>query len=474
MKYWLFDGSDASGPYDAEELKRLPGFTSESLICPDGAESADQWKPAQYYLIRPPTAKPPEPTPRPSGMGRIAAAQLDEPLSTPAAPRATLVPRRRFSGQTLAAALAALFAVASGALWLRKPRPARSVTEAPAAPATAPASPAAPDVAQPQAAPAPIDPAAAKEAVDLAKGFPVRSASAKLPAAPEDVLSPNRWREPRTLGEALDMRGLQALAYAASQTVERQGHSLAAGRAELRASPARWRAFADRFLAQNVSVDWSAEPIVGSRWRVAARARYKRGAAEDELPYEADVLKRTLKPLGVDAWFALDPRACAKWGGAHVRLGAPVDDDAAASAAPEYSISLPRGKRGPKAPAAKPATAGNSSPDAGEDGSPPLAARKAAEKPRGDDEAAAKQDEARLEKALIGEDKPAGNASPNAGGHGSPPLAEPSPRPAAPRHETKPATEAEEDKTDKDHKNAMDMSVDELQKYLKRDGDAPR
>ncbi|HBL17126.1 MAG: hypothetical protein A2X36_01460 [Elusimicrobia bacterium GWA2_69_24] len=36
MKYWLFQSNQVVGPFDREELSTVPGFTAESLVCPEG------------------------------------------------------------------------------------------------------------------------------------------------------------------------------------------------------------------------------------------------------------------------------------------------------------------------------------------------------------------------------------------------------------------------------------------------------
>ncbi|OGR82165.1 MAG: hypothetical protein A3J74_07220 [Elusimicrobia bacterium RIFCSPHIGHO2_02_FULL_57_9] len=36
MKYWLFHSNQVNGPYEPEELAAAPGYTSESLVCPEG------------------------------------------------------------------------------------------------------------------------------------------------------------------------------------------------------------------------------------------------------------------------------------------------------------------------------------------------------------------------------------------------------------------------------------------------------
>jgi len=36
MKYWLFENNQVVGPYDRDELTDVPGFSAESLVCPEG------------------------------------------------------------------------------------------------------------------------------------------------------------------------------------------------------------------------------------------------------------------------------------------------------------------------------------------------------------------------------------------------------------------------------------------------------
>ncbi|MFA6003613.1 MAG: hypothetical protein WC881_06045 [Elusimicrobiota bacterium] len=36
MKYWIFQSNQVCGPYDADELSSQPGFSSETLVCPEG------------------------------------------------------------------------------------------------------------------------------------------------------------------------------------------------------------------------------------------------------------------------------------------------------------------------------------------------------------------------------------------------------------------------------------------------------
>ncbi len=36
MKYWIFQNNEVCGPYDANDLAQLPGYSAETLVCPEG------------------------------------------------------------------------------------------------------------------------------------------------------------------------------------------------------------------------------------------------------------------------------------------------------------------------------------------------------------------------------------------------------------------------------------------------------
>ena len=45
MKYWVFQNNQVCGPYDPEELGRLPGYSLESFVCPEGkGSSMGDWR----------------------------------------------------------------------------------------------------------------------------------------------------------------------------------------------------------------------------------------------------------------------------------------------------------------------------------------------------------------------------------------------------------------------------------------------
>lgn len=72
MRFYLIDGGAAKGPFTAEQLEKLPGFDAESMVCPVGATSAEDWKPAVSFeplkaVLFKPKAAAPAPNPAPSG-----------------------------------------------------------------------------------------------------------------------------------------------------------------------------------------------------------------------------------------------------------------------------------------------------------------------------------------------------------------------------------------------------------------------
>ena len=46
MKYWVYHESALVGPYGPEEMSQLQGFSSDSLVCPEGRldSGSDQWQ----------------------------------------------------------------------------------------------------------------------------------------------------------------------------------------------------------------------------------------------------------------------------------------------------------------------------------------------------------------------------------------------------------------------------------------------
>jgi len=66
LRYWLLEGDDVVGPFEAEALKRAPGFTPESLVRPargDGTPVAGWQRAAAITALSPPSPfLPPSPT----------------------------------------------------------------------------------------------------------------------------------------------------------------------------------------------------------------------------------------------------------------------------------------------------------------------------------------------------------------------------------------------------------------------------
>ncbi|PIR19347.1 MAG: hypothetical protein COV48_02485 [Elusimicrobia bacterium CG11_big_fil_rev_8_21_14_0_20_64_6] len=49
MAYYLYEGGQAVGPYEAAQLVLRAGFNKETLVFPVGATGQDAWKPAQSF-----------------------------------------------------------------------------------------------------------------------------------------------------------------------------------------------------------------------------------------------------------------------------------------------------------------------------------------------------------------------------------------------------------------------------------------
>lgn len=419
MKYWVFDGKQAVGPYEVEELKRIPLFGAQTLICPEDAGSAEQWRPAQYYLIKPPRAKP-EPQP---------AAQAPAPAAA-AEPAVADKPARDSGKRLLAAALgvAALGAAAAAIIWFDQAKKIMNPTPAPRPPAARQAPPPAPSVPEAEKE------SAKQAAVDFVKNFPLQSSAAKYPPQPIDIFNLKKWRPAATLGELYERRSLLTLASSAHVSLQKQGHTLEQGDKEIRRNNERWEAYARNFFNENFKLGWSSESIAGPVYRVTAVSRAMRGAREDRRNFEADLDKKTIKPLDSDAWFDLDPKKCAQWGGKNIRLGEPADP-ADFSNAPTYSL--------------KPAKLGR------------YATRPARPKPS-DEEPPDAQPAKEEEKVSKTAPQDAPNATPVA----AQAISTATPKSAA-QPPSAPSGSAAEAKTNK--KNVSDMNMDELEQYLKRE-----
>lgn len=46
MKYWMFQNNQVRGPYDADDISQVPGFSGDALVCSDGRKgtSMGDWQ----------------------------------------------------------------------------------------------------------------------------------------------------------------------------------------------------------------------------------------------------------------------------------------------------------------------------------------------------------------------------------------------------------------------------------------------
>lgn len=355
MKYWVYDGKEATGPYDPEELKKLPGFGPSTMIAPDGADTADEWKPASYYLIRPPNPRSePAAEPRPASEPKAEAAPVVEPEEDALAAAAVASPMSwRSPVVPVTLGLAALAAVSGGAYYARQKKLKAAPVEAAAVSAPAPAP-------APAAAPAPPPPVTAEEeaartdALNLVQKFKIVSPGGKYPANPFDVLSPKRWKAPRTLGQLYELRPLEGLSLEALQEAQRRGQPVAQAAKELRKDSDAWKAFAEKFLKARGGAKWEVKLVSPELALVSAHLRSPRTGAPEHRSFEVDLKRRALKPTDFDAWCDVDAKTCAKWARAHLKLGDVPDQAALAAAAPAYEWPRLKTKARPQSPGTRP------------------------------------------------------------------------------------------------------------------------
>jgi CheY-like chemotaxis protein len=95
VQYYLLNGEEVLGPLEPADLLKRTGFGAESVICPIGSTSPDDWRPAESYpefrkVFAPsdaPVQAPPPPPPPPPPKAR--------PPSLPSVPRSTPPPATR-------------------------------------------------------------------------------------------------------------------------------------------------------------------------------------------------------------------------------------------------------------------------------------------------------------------------------------------------------------------------------------------
>ncbi len=456
-RYWLFDGNDAVGPFYSDELKRQPFFGPESLICPDGSEDANLWRAAKYYLIKGPGLKPD--APREIEAEPTVEPQMNALPSVAPAPAPAPAPFPKKMAAIIAASI--LVPTLSYLAYRHSKKPAMVPTPAPTANAT-PATPPAADVNQ--------------EAVDFVMKFPVISEGTTLPASTDDIFTAKKWRTPVSVGEALDMKSLYTLGQTASQLLQKQGRGPQSGESEVRKNHDHWDAYSQRYLKANYRLGWTTELAVAgaNKFHVTAEARYHREGPRETHDFEADLDRRTLKPLNLDAWYDIDPEGCANWADKNVELGEPVDEAKLAAASPSYSYPLPNRGTHKKMPKGGAPMAANETPKKKKaPAKAPMVVPPVEESDYPDE--GASNDENPLIKATS---EPL--APPGAKPQKSPAPAKnasASPKPAAPsqlpdKNPSKPVASADNKPAQGEQaqkaKDANDMSVDELEKYLSR------
>lgn len=410
MRYWFFNGKTPDGPYEEEELKKLPGFNSKSLICPENAQSSNQWKPAQYYLIQPPSQKVPDGAKLPgrNRMGRLAEIEESEKnKETPDASSPSVEPQNISHPKIWPKVL--LLSCAAAALIYFAPKMVplmRSFQKK-----SSPALPQSQDEGD--------------RAVEAVQNFPIKGVHAKSPAALGDILSPSHWKTPKTIGELLKNRSLREMSFQTAVFLKMAGLNTQGAAEELAQNPDRWNHWAQNFLARHWEFEWSALGLGGSLYQVTAQAPEAWSLAGRKDIFEYDAQARTVKPLNFNAWHDLGAPAASIWARQNVQLGVDIDDSALAAAAPVYSLKDFEIKKAPERKLKRPKPMAL----------PPHAPSAAPQSPNS----------ARV------------HAPPNSSAQ-NPPHAAPglSPSPSQPKSDTA------------HHKNAANMSLDELNKYLKR------
>ncbi len=100
MPYYLYEGGQAVGPFEAGQLVLRPGVTKDTLIFPVGATTQDAWKPAASF---PDVAKALDPNS--SGIFlTVAPPRVEKPIEPPPpAPAAAPAPAPAAEGPALAA-----------------------------------------------------------------------------------------------------------------------------------------------------------------------------------------------------------------------------------------------------------------------------------------------------------------------------------------------------------------------------------
>jgi hypothetical protein len=374
-RYWIRINRQTFGPFTAAQMRNIPELDEETFVSPEGASSEEEWtrlrdmpklleilqsapEPAQAPALPKPVPAAPKSVRADSSLIVLALAALALPWAVlegitvwrlleagsarlwqwhGAAMLAwpfsltilAMVVRRRAAAakdeeSAHAASLALLLScgifLASG-IWL-VPRFKRTAADRPAAvvPATVP------EPAVISASSAPLtspEPSADRnsEAALFARSFPVRNVEhASCPrtvGAVADAIALSRpvapsWAKVRTVEEGISCGRFWPLVEAAQAAARANGPGPIAE--QMRSRPKSFEA-----QLMEVSASWSAARQKGEIFRVEAEvAKTGRTLAgsvdtQDTLAWEVDLQKKTLKPLTLAAWQAVDWTAAKSW-----------------------------------------------------------------------------------------------------------------------------------------------------------------
>jgi hypothetical protein len=326
LRYWFFDGKSPTGPFGEEELKNLPGFNAQSLICPENAQSPNQWKPAQYYLIKPPPRKAREEAqlPEKNRMGRLAeieeaeAAKKEKESAFPASQRQAPPSRRTGLKILLISSLLAsvVYFFPKILSYFRSRVPALHLPSS--------SSSTSQDLGS--------------RAIEIAKNFPVFTAERKYPLQIEDILLPSKWKTPKTLGAALNGKALGALSLDTLMLLKAEGLSPISGQKALAQNADAWKNQGEAFLMKNLAFGWTtfSIPNSDSHVRIEAASPTPWSLAGRKDIFDCDVKNKTLKPLNFNAWFDLNSQAARRWAAQNGLFWQNIDADMVE--APAYSL----------------------------------------------------------------------------------------------------------------------------------------
>ena len=348
MRYWFFDGKGPTGPFEEEELKNLPGFNAKSLICPENAQSSNQWKPAQYYLIKPPPQKtrPEAQLPEKTRMGRLAdleeaeTAKKDEENDSQKSQEQNPPSRKTglkilFLSILLACAvyfspkLISFFSSRIQALKLHSVAPSQTQDMG-------------------------------SQAVEIVKAFPIMPPNRNYPRRIADVLLPSKWKTPKTLGELLEEKALGALSLETLILLKAEGLSPISGEISIAQNPQEWKNRGGAFLEKNLAFQWSSFSLPNSHVRVEASSPSPWSLSGGKDVFDCDVQNKTLKPLNFNAWLDLNPHAAKVWAAQNRFFWNAIDEPL--TEAPAYSLTDMARKSKAHKPVFIPAPARPSSP----------------------------------------------------------------------------------------------------------------